>query len=109
MPLAAPREVDKLIFKQASGDQIERCTLGGSVRRRGARGEPIEIFTPQLLCTGTALHPVAGEVACVQLVETRCRIATQQEPDEPETGQHYCDSLAEPRVYVFLQPGLKQA
>ena len=74
--LAAPREIGELIFEQVLGDQIEGRCLSDGVLCRGASREAIEILAAQLFRAGSAAHPVARQIACVQLIEARRGVAT---------------------------------
>ena len=86
--LAALSEVSKLILKQVLGDEVERNVLSRGVDLCDVGHEAIEILAPQLLRTGSALRPVTRQVAGVQLVEERRRIAADEEPEETKRGHN---------------------
>ena len=114
--LATVREVVELALEQVGPDEVECSGLSCGVALGRAGDEAIEILAPQLFRAGSALHPVALEVASVQLIEERRRIAANQDSDETEGGHNPRDDLIEPwpcddlpKRDVVVKPGLEHA
>ena len=84
--LATVREVVELVLEQVDIDEIARNGLSRGVVRGYAANDLIEIFASQLFGAGSALQPVALEIARIQLIQERRRVAANQIPRKPRTA-----------------------